>query len=59
MSLDTKKEMSQERKLFSIAYDNMNKDIYVFGGFIKYVSLKQCEKYSITNDEWTQIASLG
>ena len=57
MNLYTKKEMNQERKIFAIAYDNKNKDIFVFGGYAN-VNLKRCEKYSIINNEWTQIASL-
>ena len=35
------------------------KNIYVFGGEGDDDYLKHCEMYSILNDEWTEIASLG
>ena len=56
-SLTQKNDMNIERSYFAIAYDVQNKEIYVFGGYYGNI-LKSCEKYSIENNLWTEIAPL-
>ena len=47
--------MNQERFLFSIAYDDRQKYIYVFGGRASEGFINHCEKYNVLTDTWTVI----
>ena len=51
--------MTTSRFEFGIAYDDQHKDIYVFGGYDEYQHLKHCEKFSIPNNKWTEIAPMS
>ena len=49
--------MNGERSSFCVSYDDQKKEIYVFGGIRNgFDILNQSEKYSIDNDQWTEIA---
>lgn len=48
--------MKEERgDFYSCVFEN---HIYVFGGRNKYGAMSSCERYSISNNEWEQIADL-
>lgn len=55
--------MNQQRFRFADAYDKVNRCIYVFGGHHNSGKEGQgwkydCEKYSVKDDEWTEISPL-
>ena len=56
-SLTRKNDMNYGRDNFAIAYDVQKKEIYACGGY-NGNELKNCEKYSIESDLWTEIAPL-
>ena len=53
--------MNKQREYFAITYDRKQKHIYVLGGFPGGPAKKlgQCERYSIQNDEWTEISPMA
>lgn len=51
-----KEEMNQKRDQFGITYDHHKKEVYVFGGKDgMYGAINHSEKYSVQNDEWTEL----
>ena len=51
--------MNHGRYFFAIAYDGQKKEIYACGGYYFGNNfLKNCEKYSIESNSWTEIAPL-
>jgi len=56
ITVTEKKDMNQKRDQFGITYDDKKKEVYVFGGKDgMYGAIDHSEKYSIENDEWTEL----
>lgn len=56
VKMTPRKEMGQKRFGFGITYDEKNREVYVFGGVDVHGRVhKQCEKYSIEKDAWTEL----
>lgn len=50
--------MGVGRSDFGITYDDLNIEVYVFGG-VGEDALSECEKYSVKNDQWTKLRSMN
>ena len=51
--------MKKERADHALVFDKLLQNIYVIGGYDGFKRIKECERYSIYNNEWTSIAQLS
>jgi hypothetical protein len=57
-STERKTDMLTEHSFHAIVFDEVLNTVFVFGGVVHGETIVPCEKYSLTNDKWTQLTHL-